>query len=251
MKKLKSFGVAAVAALLLTSCLDGSREDTIGGCGVIDLSMDAFANVAYLNDYTQVYAPQFKDLNSGDCIIFNATLNYDDPANNGSKKYWTVSNAIFNKVDSRGYLNSTVDTANIRMNEIPAADAGLLSYVVKNYIFLYSSHEKAPSDQKNIYSLEYNPSIEPSTVDGKRVYDFFLRVVKESDGTGASGLNLFNYAINTGGQIKNLESKEIAAGKEQLNIRINYLKSYNEETKVASWGRSQVYSIALQKETNK
>lgn len=245
MKKLKSFGVAAMAALLLTSCLDGKNESPVEGFGVADFSIDAMGKVVYVNDALPVYSPQFKDLNEGDCVYFRSTYRGED--NDGSKKYWVVTNAVYSVLDSKGYLNSSLDTANIKTNEMVAIDAGISSYVIKNYIFLYSGHEKTPADQKNSYTLEYNP--EPIVVDGKRVYDFFLRVVKTSDGTGTSGSNLFNYAINTGGQFKHIESKELSEGNEQLNIRLNYLKSYDEETKVATWGKSQIYSVALQKET--
>lgn len=247
MKKLKSFGVAAVVALLLTSCLDGKNESPVDGFGVAEFSIDAMGTVVYINDALPVYSPQFKDLKDGDCVYFRSTYRGED--NDGSKKYWVVTNAAYSVLDSRGYLSSYIDTANIRTNELTAIDAGLSSYVIKNYLFLYSGHEKTPADQKNRYTLEYNQ--EPNTVDGKRVYDFFLRVEKETDGTGTAGSNGFNYAINTGGQFKSLESKELSAGNEQLNIRINYLKSYDAETKKAVWGKSQVYSVALQKETNK
>jgi len=132
-------------------------------------------------------------------------------------------------------------------------DAGLLyatqySYTVKNFLFIGSSHEKVATDQDNTYYLQYDPSQEPQTVDGKRVYDFFLRVVKNSDGKGITGTNPFNYAFNTYGSLKSLESKETAAGNETLNIRINYIKEFNKDSTAATWGKSQVYQTAIYKE---
>ena len=249
MKKLKSLGVVAAATILLTSCLDGNNEQTFTSFGVIDFSMEA-GLVAYTDDYS----PQFKDLQENDCIYFTGTLNRDDPANDGSKKYLTVSNAVvLNRLDNKGYFESRVDTAIIKPNEIAALDAGLLyatqySYTVKNFLFIGSSHEKVATDQDNTYYLQYDPSQEPQTVDGKRVYDFFLRVVKNSDGKGITGTNPFNYAFNTYGSLKSLESKETAAGNETLNIRINYIKEFNKDSTAATWGKSQVYQTAIYKE---
>lgn len=257
MKKLKFLGAVAMATVLLTSCLDGGKnEQSVNGFGVIDLSMDAMANVAYIDDYTQVYSPQFKDLSSGDCIYFTSTLNRDDPANDGSKKYWTISNAIVvNRLDKGDEFIGSLDTANIITNEIVALDAGLLpaitqnSFTIKNYFFIGSSHEKVATDQINRYIMQYDPSMEPQTVDGKRVYDFFVRVVKVSDGKGIVGTNPFNYTFNTRGYFKTLQAKESAAGNDLLNIRINYLKSYDEATKAKTWGKSQVYSTQIPKES--
>lgn len=257
MKKLKFLGAVAMATVLLTSCLDGgSNENSVNGFGVIDLSMEAMANVAYIDDYTQVYSPQFKDLSIGDCIFFTSTLNRDDPANDGSKKYWTISNAVVtNRLDKSDEFIANLDTANIITDEIATLDAGLLpaiteySYTIKNYLFIGSSHEKVATDQINRYILQYDPSLEPQDVEGKRVYDFFLRVVKVSDGKGIAGTNPFNYTFNTRGYFKTLQSKETAAGKDLLNIRINYLKSYDETTKAKTWGKSQVYSTKIPKES--
>lgn len=257
MKKLKFLGVMAMATVLLTSCLDGgSNESSLNGFGVIDLSMDAMANVAYIDDYTQVYSPQFKDLSEGDCIYFSSTLKRDDPANDGSKKYWTVSDAIvLNKLDKSDEFGAALDTANIIPNEIAALDAGLLraiteySFTIKNYFFIGSSHEKVAPDQNNRYIMQYDPNQEPQEVDGKRVYDFFVRIVKESDGKGITGSNAFNYVFNTRGYFKILQAKEKAAGKELLNIRINYLKSYDEATNTKTWAKSQVYSTMIPKES--
>ena len=257
MKKLKSLGVVAAATILLTSCLDGNDARSLKGFGVIDYS-DDFRTVAYIDDYTPVYSPVFKDLNTGDCIYFTSTYSSDDPANNGSNKYVTVTNAaVLSKLET-GQFDSRIDTANIIPGEIAAMDAGVLNYSYTqysftnhNYLFVGSSHEKVASDQSNTYILQYDYNQEPQTVDGKRVYDFFLRVVKKADGKGVPGTNAFNYVFNTSGYFKTLQSRETAAGNETLNIRFNYIKEFNKDSTAATWGKSQVYQTQILKETNK
>ena len=67
MKKLKFLGVMAMAALLFTSCLDGGNNEQSGAAiGVVDFSMEAMKNLAYVNDYTALYSPQFESLTTGD-----------------------------------------------------------------------------------------------------------------------------------------------------------------------------------------
>ena len=254
MKKLKSLGVVAAATILLTSCLDGNNESSLNGFGVIDYS-DDFRTVAYIDDYTPVYSPVFKDYQPEDCIYFTSTYSSDAPAHNGSNKYATVSNAVVTNKLEKGEFNNIVDTANIMPNEIAALDATLMfgtqySFTLKNFMFLGSSHEKSATDQDNRYILQYNPSQEPQTVDGKRVYDFFLRVVKNADGKGVVGNNAFYYAFKTNGHFKTLQSRETAAGNETLNIRINYIKEFNKDTTAATWGKSQIFQTQILKETN-
>lgn len=251
MKKLKSLGVVAAATILLTSCLDGNNESSLNGFGVIDYS-DDFRMVAYIDDYTPVYSPVFKDYQPDDCIYFTSTYSSDDPANNGSNKYATVSNAVVTYKLEEGSFDSHVDTANIIPNEIAALDAALVSQyslTIKNFLFLGSSHEKVATDQDNQYILQYNPSEAPQTVDGKRVYDFFLRVVKNADGKGVVGNNVFYYTFNTHGYFKTLQSKETAAGNETLSIRFNYIKEFNKDTTAATWGKSQIITIQIPKES--
>lgn len=257
MKKLKSLGAVAVATVLLTSCLDGNNESSLNAFGVIEFSTDAMGYVAFIDDYTPVYSPVFKDYKEGDCIYFSSTYSSDDPANNGSKKYLTVTNAVASNPLDEGRFVTQVDTANIISGEITALDAGILNYSYTqysftnhNYLFMGSSHEKVASDQPNTYILQWDYNQEPQTVDGKRVYDFFLRVVKEGDGKGVAGTNPFNYVFNTGSYFKTLQSRETAAGNETLNIRFNYIKEFNKDTTAATWGKSQIYQTQILKETN-
>ncbi|KKB60164.1 MULTISPECIES: hypothetical protein [Parabacteroides] len=255
MKKLKSLGVVAAATILLTSCLDGNNERSLNGFGVIELSMDAMGNVAYIDDYTPVYSPAFKDYKDGDCIFFTSTYSTDDPANNGTKKYLTVTNAVASNPLDKGEFVTYIDTANIIPGEIAALNVGVLDYSYTqysftnhNYLFMGSSHEKVALDQPNRYILQWDYNQEPQTVDGKRVYDFFLRVVKNGDGKGVAGTNAFNYVFNTSSYFKTLQSRETAAGNETLNIRFNYIKEFNKDSTAATWGKSQIFQTAIYKE---
>lgn len=99
--------------------------------------------------------------------LFTSTYSTDDPENNDSNKYWTVTNAVVTtKLDNSGQFVARVDTANIKPGEMATLDAALMyatqsSYTLKNYLILGSSHGKVANDQSNTYYLEYNYDQEP------------------------------------------------------------------------------------------
>lgn len=256
MKKLKSLGVVAAATILLTSCLDGNNEYTNPGVGVVEMSLDAMGNnVVYIDDNYPIYSPVLKDLKENDCIVFTYTVNQDDQANNSGNKYLTASNLVVaGKLDNSGVINR-VDTSTIMKNEMAALDANLLtrssySYTIRDYFFVSTTHEKIASDQKNRYILEANYDQEPQTVDGKRVYDLFLRVVKEEDGKGITSTNSIYYAFDAGYLFKSLESKEKTAGNKSLNIRLNYIKSFSSDSTSATWNKTAVIECPIYTESN-
>lgn len=257
MKKLKFLGVVAMATVLLTSCLDGGNNEREGSAyGVIDLSMDAMANVAYTDDNTPVYASAFTNLTNNDCILFAYKINYDDPVNSGQNKYLTATVSQYVKLD-KGQVETVVDSTNesIRPNEMAAVDAGVVtmsaySTTVKNYLFIGSNHEKSSSDQNNSYILQINPVQEPEVVDGKNVYDFFLRVIKNSDGKNTIGSTTYNYVFPAGHYISSLEAKEKGKGSDAFYFRINYIKEFNKDSTEATWGKSKVMGYNIYKGTN-
>ena len=261
MKKLKFLSAVALATVLLTSCLDGGNNEQSGYTyGVIDFSMDAMGNVAYTADNVPVYASTFSNLTTDECVYFTYTINYDDPANNAGKKYLTATVPQYARLDNNGRVEP-VDTAKtsptaIKKGELTTVDAGIVaggaySATIKDYLFLGSSHEKSANDQTNEYFLQIDPSQEPQVVDGKNVYDFFLRVVKKTDGKNTIWTSVFNYAIRAGNYISSLEAKEKSKGSDTFNFRINYIKEFNKDTTEATWAKSKVLSYMINKETDK
>lgn len=260
MKKLKFLSAVALATVLLTSCLDGGNNEQSGYTyGVIGFSLDAMGNVAYTGDNVPVYASTFSELTDNECVYFGYTINYDDPANSG-KKYLTATVPQYIRLNNTGRVEA-VDTAktsptSIKKGELTTVDAGIVaggaySATIKDFLFLGSSHEKSANDQTNEYFLQIDPSQEPQVVDGKNVYDFFLRVVKKADGKNTIGTSVFNYAIRADSYISSLEAKEKSKGSETFNFRINYIKEFNKDTTEATWAKSKVLSYMINKETDK
>lgn len=255
MKNLKFLGVVAMTTVLLTSCLDGGNNEKSGfGYGVAGVSMDAMGYAVYVDDNMSVYSPSFNGLTDDDCVQFTYKINYDDPVNSGSPKYWTSSESTYIKLDNKGYVETVVDTtkASIKKNEMAAVDVAPLfineyGATVKNFLFLNSSHQNSSTDQTNSYTLQVDLNQEPEVVDGNNVYNLFLRVVKVGDGKTTVGNSAFGYAIRAGNVFSTLESKEKAKDKDAFYFRFNYIKEFNKDSTEVTWGKSKVCAYKIYK----
>lgn len=253
MKKLKFLGLAAIAAgmVSLTSCLDGGGNKTSGGAfGYADFSMEAGGIVA-TDDYGSVIAASAfnTQLTGGEYISYFASIDYDAQT---STKYTTAVVSDIRKYPeyhTNPYLTDTVSLLNneISINQVAVQTLGYSEYALtaNKHIFMSAVHKNIPSDMRVRYDLSYERGTEPVVVDGKNVYDLYLRAVKTADGddtksdkaiVGAYGISEFlNYAINA----------EKSSGKSDVNVRFNYINEFSKDSTSWNWGTSDIYSFAI------
>lgn len=258
MKKLKCLGVAAMATLLLTSCLEGGENSFSNPFyGVLSYDYKVSKTLFYINDYEAFYVPTLEsDPNfMGDNVPVFAILNVnrDSPENAdyASKGYYTatVDPNSYGKLDKYPIYPVLTDTTKTLDDEILLTSVAQQGYSkIKDQLFLGLNHSTYVKDQKNTFELSYDRTKEPEVIDGKRVYDFFIRVVKTEDGKGATLQNPSETIVfNGSNQFDLLVSTEQAASSETLNLRINYAKSFNSDsTKIATWG-SEIIKLAIPK----
>ncbi len=263
MKKLISLVAVVVTAVFATSCVgEGKTEYTVSGYGVVDYYPEAGAVVVFQADdvvnYPPIYSLEFTKQNSGDCIVFTSTIDYTDPANKGNVKYYTVKEAIVEyTLDNNGQMVSHLDTANFYPNELITTNAGIIPYTYTtesftnhDFLFFRSSHENIKTDEWHSYQLQYDPNQEPTIEDGRRVYDFYLRVIKTQEGKNNTGSYTLNYAFKTNGYLNVLQQKELAAGSDKLAIRFNYISAFDEATKKITWSKAPVVETFLPGKNN-
>lgn len=257
MKKLKFLGLAAIAAgmVSLTSCLDGGGNKTSGGAfGYADFSMEAGGIVA-TDDYGSVIAASAfnTQLTGGEYISYFASIDYDAQT---STKYTTAVVSDIRKYPeyhTNPYLTDTVSLLNneITINQIAVQPLGnmgsstIYAFTANKHIFMSAGHKNIPSDMKVRYDLSYERGTEPVEVEGKNVYDLYLRAVKTADGddtksdrgiVGAYGLSEFlNYAINA----------EKSSGKSDVNVRINYINEFSKDSTSWNWATSDIYTFVI------
>lgn len=255
MKKLK-FLVAAAATgmVLLTSCL-GETSNTSSGStyGIIDYS-STYMKMVYPADNLPWYSPVIdkSDLERGDCVFFAYTINGDDPVNNAGNPYVTIEvpekgYRVVSQTSVTPYL-SEEDTSSTAMkkNELTfsnVAAANSIS-VIKDRLIMIFAHPESKQDQKNRYEMFFK-SGDVKEVDGKRVYDLYIRGIKEADGKEATGLSSFEQMFDTESFFSNTKQMEKNAGNKLVNFRLNYYKEFNKDTTIGVWDKSPVLSIEI------
>lgn len=245
MKCFKFLGVAAVAALTLTSCLDGGSNEISGTTyGVVEFSTTSYKNLLYELTGMTVYHSSLESLQSGDCVICYRKINEGDAANQSASEYWTASELTYDKIDKGEVLYTVEDTSVYNAGEMTALEVSVVGYV-KGMLFLQSAHPSAASDQSVGMSLSFDRGGETATVDGQNVYDLFLRVRKIADGKSTTGNVAFNNAFSMSDFFAYASAAEKAKGKETVNFRFNYIKEFNADTTQATWTTSKVINYQI------
>lgn len=260
MKKLKFLGMAAAAAgmVLLTSCMDGNNERTGGGIGIVDTSSKVFKRLVYVGETAFPYyiSNIANDLaiEDGSCVFFNITVNGDQPENANPAAYGyqvATLNGLPILIDD-GEILYSLDTTKVMENELLLTTANLQSLPIKtdNYekIAIGGGFEKMMTEQKNEYFLSWSQT--PDVVDSKNVYTLFLRSVKKEEGKAPTRENIGEIrAFDFRNFMSMARAQEKAAGEKLINVRISYANKFNSDsTKVVSWGKTDVFPIAVLEE---
>lgn len=245
MKRLKFLGAAAVAALMLTSCLDGGSNEVSGVTyGVVKYSTTSYKNLLYELTGMTVYHVNLEALTDGDCITCYRKINQGDAANKSAGEYWTASELTYDKIDKGTVLYSVEDTSVYKAGEMSAIEVGVVGYI-QGMLFVQSAHPNSASDQTVGMTLSYDRSGETETVDGQNVYNLFLRVQKISDGKSTTGNVAFNNVFRMDDFFAYASAAEKAKGKEVVNFRFNYIKEFNADTTQATWATSKVINYQI------
>lgn len=263
MKKLFLGSLLAVCALLMTSCLDGGKNEYSGvGFGVVGYSEKSFKPVLHMAGGVTFYSPEIdKNVTLGkispnDCALVGYYVDNEIPENSPENvaAYGFTTATITNytnvpRIPFSFQLQDTtvVDPDEMLVSMVDNLNTGL-AFVKKDLwkILIATNHDDFVEGQKQEFSLSYNPEQEPEIVNGEKVYDFYLRVVKTQDGekTLTTQQGLLNAADAT--QFVNAIK---AKGEKTLSFRINCVKKLNEDkTKIAEWISSEVKTYPLPEE---
>lgn len=245
MKRLKFLGVAAVAALMLTSCLDGGSNEVSGVTyGVVKFSTTSYRNLLYELTGMTVYHSSLESLMDGDCITCYRKINQGDAANKSTGEYWTASALTYEKIDKGTVLYSVEDTTTYKKGEMSAIDVAVVGYI-QGMLFVQSAHPNSASDQTVSMTLSYDQNGETETVDGQNVYNLFLRVQKIADGKSTTGNVAFNNVFSMSDFFTYASAAEKAKGNEVVNFRFNYITAFNADTTQATWTTSKVINYQI------
>lgn len=261
MKKLKFLGMAAAAAgmVLLTSCMDGNNEQTGPGAGIVDTSSKSFKRLIYMGDnFFPLYVSRIANdmaIEDGSFILFNYTINGDQPENVNSAANGYMVAALNDEpfVIKDGFSSQSMlqDTTKTMEKELLAISVQFSSPVKSDRyekMVVAPIFKEALTEQKNEYYLSWSQT--PEVIENNRVYTMFVRSVKKEDGKAPTLNNWGEYrAFDVMSFMSMAKSQEKAADKKQINLRIAYASKFNSDsTKVTEWGKSEIYSIPILEE---
>lgn len=256
MKKLKVLGLAAIAAGMfsLTSCLDGGGNTSSGmALGYAVYSMDA-GGIVVKDDFGSVVTSSTfnTQLSGGEYIAYAYSVDWDAQTSN---KYTVATVSALEKYSEVYAQGSITDTTALLSNELPVQKLMIQMYstdyafTANNHIFMSVYHENVPSDMKTQYDFSYNSSADPVVVEGKRVYDFYLRAMKVADGDKVKADNPFTNVYDLSQFLSRTRPVEKAAGNKSVNIRINYVNEVGEDYSSSKMGKSDVISFIIPEES--
>lgn len=228
-------GVALAVSTLLTSCLKEVNNVFNPGATPAVTQTLADGTMVANTRYGLVYAGGLSSNNSGKCLLVDFTYDASDPEmmNVKGNGYYTVRLQNQQPVDQQDIKPELTDPGSLLPNEQPVMYG--ISPVEENqtyfdfingYLFLPSEYISTES-QRVEWEMSYDPTAAPSQVDGKPVYNLYLRATAASGRTegaeevGLVTLNAFNLAPL-------METSGHAAGtREELYIAIHYINRIN------------------------
>lgn len=239
-----------MAVTMFTSCLDsGSDEQSGPTAGVVRFDSNTMKYVIDTDRFGTVYSPVFNsselDITEGKCYYLHITVNFDDPENSSEQlainKYYTgIVNSKY-EVSKYSISPGFMDTAQVVANEVPVVNGLNYIYGLVNGIFFLEHVVKKPEDQNLSWYLTYNTDSMVTVESSDRIYDIFLRAVKNNEGTKTSLESAVLNAYDMKYYMESAAKKEKELGKSVVNIRFNYVSDIKDEK--MTWKKTDKTSI--------
>lgn len=236
MKAFKLIGAAAAAALLLlTSCL-GESDNKINSSAFAVAGFSKTYKTVVNSNIGSLYSPSLSSqVVDGACYLINyeLDLNSAENVNAATNGYYTATIVVADEITKgQAVFYNVPDSASLVQNEIPVKNIfgnGDYGVYVDGYLFFFITMDMF-KDQKNSYTLYWDRSKEPTTVDNIPTYDLFLRVAKVADGTGSAASSIGEVrAFNIKSVLESVNSAEANKDSKSFILKVNYLNTINEK----------------------
>lgn len=239
------FALAIILSVMMSSCMgDGENMVNFHRVGVVrDRPMRSIYTTDDKGNIFKISSSDFEkreDLKDGYCCQVDFKTNFMDEIGDG------VYKADIFKYDSVAVwpLHAALtDTSSVINDErIISLDFDKSLYL-DGYLFMQARHSIHQTDQKDIFNLSYNPAHGAWVADdGSRVYDLYLRISQEG-GTGDSTNWISTTAFDIADFVRDVKSKESAAGVDEINLRVNYPSGFNADTTACVWSATDIFTL--------
>jgi len=116
--------------------------------------------------------------------------------------------------------------------------------LIKGRLFLQLELKERREEQREDFIFQYNPD-SITVVDGRRVYNLYLRALREEASDSLYGKWIQTEALVLDQFIKDAGAVEQAEGLDSLHIRLNYPNRFSTDSIYIRWTAAGLYSIKL------
>lgn len=253
MKKRELYCIFAVCLLMLSSCLgDSNVRITVG---LQEAVYQARPSGFFARDGRFLYGSNLGvSGDDGDCFLIEYSFDSSSPELQNSDSL-SIEMLGYSPVDLWPLDNRMTDTLVVLKNEILTESLLGRNVYIDGRLFLWSNHTEAEENQVDSFMISYNPEQLYTTKNNTRIYNLYLRAVKqvteEEGGDGGDGEGseeggddptigtavrvLRTNAFNIEAFYDQARQSEERMGGDTLNIAINYAAAYNKDTTACIW----------------
>jgi len=248
MKKKLLYGFFAVTISALSSCLgDPATNLTLASqTGVISTSP---LKSIYVKGGDIISSSDFQSSTFGDgeCVLFDYAIDMNQgPITQDGISYRTATiyNNTITKVNQWPIRNELGDTITPTANELSLSLVQSRFSYIKGKLFLFTEIANHKTAQVDSFSLSYNPA---QQLGSDVTYDLYLHTIRQQTDSTAGSTMIIPCAFDIQSFANNAKSKD-NNGTKQINFRINYVSSFNNDTTKCVWKSSDIFTI--EKQTN-
>lgn len=249
-------GCAAATLLLLTSCLGESSNTTSKTTFAVGSTSDKTFKTILNTPVGPIYSAALaSNVVDGACYLVGFEIDFDSPENanaNTNGYYTATASGLEEIVKGTPMFYNIPDTAKLIEKEIALENAGFFpehGAYVDGYLFMGGTYNGL-KDQKNGWTLYWDRSSEPTTVEGVPTYSLFLRATKVLDGTGSTSTSITETrAYDVKAVLESVNKAEAAKGSTKFNLKINYLNNINEKDPTDLTWKSYLINFEVSKES--
>lgn len=253
MKKRELYCIFAVCLLMLSSCLgDSNVRITVG---LQEAVYQARPSGFFARDGRFLYGSNLGvNGDTGDCFLIEYSFDSSSPELQNSDSL-SIEMLGYSPVDLWPLDNRWTDTTKVLNNEVLTESLLGRNVYINGRLFLWTNHTEAEENQVDSFMISYNPEQLYTTENNTRIYNLYLRAVKqvdeeeEEDGEGSTVETavrvLRTNAFNIEAFYNQARQSEEKMGSDTLNIAINYAAAFNKDTTACLWNKTEPIKFLL------
>jgi hypothetical protein len=246
MKKNLLYGILAVMLSVLSSCL---------GDPATNLTLANQTGVISTNPLKSIYVKggdiisstdfQTSTFDEGECVLFDYAIDMNQgPITQDGISYRTATiyNNTITKINQWPIRNELGDTITPTTNELSLSLVQSRFSFIKGKLFLFTEIANHKTAQVDSFSLSYNPA---QQLGNDVTYDLYLHTIRQKTDSTTGSAMIIPCAFDIQSFVNNATGKD-NNGTKQINFRINYVSSFNNDTTKCVWKSSDIFTIEKQ-----